>query len=85
MTNQLSLFAGVPLPVPSPGLPPVALAPVVALKPTPNLEPLKAAQTKLKESADKFAPLGRPTDSSCACMVWPCPCSCHKDRSRKPK
>ena len=43
---------------------------------------LARAQASLKE-AERFAPLGRPADSSCACDEWPCPCSCHKDRSRK--
>jgi len=39
---------------------------------------LQEAQARLRESAEKFGPLGRPADSSCACRQWPCPCWCHK-------
>jgi hypothetical protein len=46
---------------------------------------LRRAQAKVAEAAEKFGPLGRPADSSCICLEYPCPCACHKDRSRKPK
>lgn len=46
---------------------------------------LEAAKARVRESAEKFGPLGRPADSACACRRWPCPCACHVDRSRKPK
>jgi len=46
---------------------------------------LLRAQTKVAEAAEKFGPLGRPADSWCICLEYPCPCACHKDRSRKPK
>ena len=45
-----------------------------------NEEALQAAQAKVKLSAEKFGPLGRPADSACACKMWPCPCPCHKSR-----
>lgn len=50
-----------------------------------NKEALERAQARVRESAEKFGPLGRPADSSCACTKWPCACQCHKDRSRKAK
>jgi hypothetical protein len=50
-----------------------------------NQQALEKAQARVRESAEKFGPLGRPADSSCACTQWPCPCQCHKDRSKKPK
>lgn len=46
---------------------------------------LQRAQVRLRESAVKFGPAGRPASSSCACQTWPCPCTCHKDRPKKKK
>jgi len=43
-----------------------------------NEAALQRADAKVRESAEKFGPLGRPADSSCACQQWPCPCACHR-------
>jgi Tfp pilus assembly protein PilX len=43
-----------------------------------NEEALQRAEARLRESAEKFGPLGRPADSSCACQRWPCRCRCHE-------
>lgn len=43
-----------------------------------NERKLKEAETRVRESAEKFGPLGRPVDSACACQKWPCPCPCHR-------
>jgi hypothetical protein len=69
MSDQLSLFSAPHSPAPE----------------VPADQALLAAQARLRESADKFVPMGRPVDSSCACGEWPCPCRCHKDQARKSK
>lgn len=47
-----------------------------------NEAALQRARARLRESAEKFGPLGRPADSSCACEKWPCACACHRERQR---
>jgi hypothetical protein len=49
-----------------------------------NEQKLKAAQDCVRTAAEKFGPMGRPSDSACGCQQWPCPCICHRPRKKIP-
>lgn len=46
---------------------------------------LAAAQTRVREADERFRDAGRPADSSCACLKWPCDCVCHRPARQRVK